>query len=76
MLSWKIIENNECLIFFRLAEFTSTEGEKDRLKKGKPSEQIQSSLADRFNQLHDAENAWKKKVSEFWLIHFLFLLWG
>uniref|UniRef100_A0A7N6ADG8 HP domain-containing protein n=1 Tax=Anabas testudineus TaxID=64144 RepID=A0A7N6ADG8_ANATE len=51
------------------------EGEKNRLKKAKPCELIQTPLSDRFTQLHDAENAWKKKVSE---IHCLFLLssWG
>uniref|UniRef100_A0A673BSP9 Supervillin-like n=1 Tax=Sphaeramia orbicularis TaxID=375764 RepID=A0A673BSP9_9TELE len=48
----------------RLADLTSEECEKkDRLKKPKPSELIQTSLADRFCQLQDAENAWKKKKS-------------
>ncbi|KAM9816987.1 supervillin-like [Neosynchiropus ocellatus] len=48
----------------RLAEFNSGESEKkERLRKSKPSESIQTSLADRFSQLHDAENAWKKKKS-------------
>ncbi|XP_033467237.1 supervillin [Epinephelus lanceolatus] len=46
----------------RLAEFTS-EGEKKDRKKAKPFEQVQTSLAERFGQLHDAENAWKKKKS-------------
>nr|XP_029134943.1 LOW QUALITY PROTEIN: supervillin-like [Labrus bergylta] len=47
----------------RLAEF-NTEGEKtDRLKKLKPSDLIQTSLADRFGQLQDSENAWRKKKS-------------
>lgn len=44
----------------RLAEFTR---EKDSAKKTKPHERIQTSLADRFSQLQDAENAWKKKVN-------------
>uniref|UniRef100_A0A3P8TLK4 Supervillin d n=1 Tax=Amphiprion percula TaxID=161767 RepID=A0A3P8TLK4_AMPPE len=47
-------------------EKTSTVGDvekKDRLKKPKPSDLIQTSLADRFSQLHDAENNWKKKKS-------------
>uniref|UniRef100_A0A3Q1GUA3 Supervillin d n=1 Tax=Acanthochromis polyacanthus TaxID=80966 RepID=A0A3Q1GUA3_9TELE len=48
----------------RLAEFNSGDVEKkDRLKKPKPSDLIQTSLADRFSQLHDAENNWKKKKS-------------
>ncbi|KAM8877906.1 supervillin [Synchiropus picturatus] len=48
----------------RLAEFNHGEIEtKERLRKPKPSELIQTSLADRFSQLHDAENAWKKKKS-------------
>uniref|UniRef100_A0AAQ6IE55 HP domain-containing protein n=1 Tax=Anabas testudineus TaxID=64144 RepID=A0AAQ6IE55_ANATE len=38
-------------------------GEKNRLKKAKPCELIQTPLSDRFTQLHDAENAWKKKKS-------------
>uniref|UniRef100_A0A3B5BDU7 Supervillin-like n=1 Tax=Stegastes partitus TaxID=144197 RepID=A0A3B5BDU7_9TELE len=45
----------------RLTEFNSEK--KDRLKKPKPCEQVQTSLADRFSQLQDAENAWKKKKS-------------
>lgn len=48
--------------FFRLAEFTSEGEKKDRVRKAKPSEAIQTSLADRFGQLQDSENAWKKKV--------------
>lgn len=51
-----------CLCLFRLVEFTGEGENKDRLKKAKPSELIQTSLADRFSQLQDAENAWKKKV--------------
>uniref|UniRef100_A0A3Q3EP59 Supervillin d n=1 Tax=Labrus bergylta TaxID=56723 RepID=A0A3Q3EP59_9LABR len=35
----------------------------DRLKKLKPSDLIQTSLADRFGQLQDSENAWRKKKS-------------
>lgn len=41
-------------------------GEEDwrgKLKKTKPSEVIQASLADRCNQLQNAENAWRKKKS-------------
>lgn len=51
-----------CLHLLRLAEFTR---EKDSMKKThtKPHERIQTSLADRFSQLHDSENAWKKKVN-------------
>ena len=51
------------LSFFRLSEFSSKNEKKDRLKKSKPTELIQTSLADRFNQLQGAENAWRKKVS-------------
>ncbi|KAM4715273.1 supervillin-like isoform 1-T3 [Anableps anableps] len=48
----------------RLAMLSGEDGEKkDRLRKSKPSQLIQTSLADRFNQLHDSENAWKKKKS-------------
>ncbi|XP_061823847.1 supervillin isoform X4 [Nerophis lumbriciformis] len=48
----------------RLAEFNSGDSEKKELtKKPKPVEAVHTSLADRFNQLHDAENAWKKKKS-------------
>lgn len=48
------------LTLYRLAEF-SQDDKKDRGKKSRP-EVIQTSLADRFSQLQDAENAWKKKV--------------
>ncbi|XP_077406398.1 supervillin [Vanacampus margaritifer] len=50
----------------RLAEFSSSgDGGETRewTKKPKPAAVIQTSLADRFNQLHDAEGAWKKKKS-------------
>ncbi|KAF3704410.1 Supervillin Archvillin p205/p250 [Channa argus] len=47
----------------RLAEFTDGEGEKDRVKKTKPTELIQTSLGDRFSLLQGAENSWKKKKS-------------
>ncbi|CAG5906504.1 unnamed protein product [Menidia menidia] len=48
----------------RLTEFTSGESDKrDRSKMPKPSEMIQTSLADRFNQLQDAEHSWRKKKS-------------
>lgn len=43
-----------------------TRGESDKKdgpKTPKSTEQSQTSLADRFNQLQDSENAWKKKVS-------------
>lgn len=47
----------------RVTEF-KTEGENHaRVKKYRPSEVIQTPLADRFNQLQDAENSWKKKKS-------------
>lgn len=46
----------------RLAEL-GREGEKDTPKKARPSQVLQTSLADRFNQLQDAEGAWKKKKS-------------
>lgn len=52
---------------FRLAEL-GREGEKDTPKKARPSQVLQTSLADRFNQLQDAEGAWKKKVS-FYLLN-------
>ncbi|XP_029383582.1 supervillin isoform X2 [Echeneis naucrates] len=49
----------------RLNEFTTSreDEKKDRLKKPKTSELIQTSLADRFSQLQDSENAWRKKKS-------------
>uniref|UniRef100_A0A4W6E3M6 Supervillin d n=1 Tax=Lates calcarifer TaxID=8187 RepID=A0A4W6E3M6_LATCA len=47
----------------RLAEFTSGGDEKVRLKRPKTSDLIQKPLADRFSQLHEAENAWRKKKS-------------
>ncbi|XP_070782834.1 supervillin [Enoplosus armatus] len=47
----------------RLSEFPSEGEKKDRWKKPKPSKVIQTSLADRFGQLQDAENSWKKKTS-------------
>ncbi|XP_053269432.1 supervillin isoform X2 [Pleuronectes platessa] len=47
----------------RLSEFSSKDEKKDRLKKSKPTELIQTSLADRFNKLQGAENAWRKKKS-------------
>ncbi|CAL8301557.1 unnamed protein product [Lota lota] len=48
----------------RLAEFSGGVEEQrgDQLKKTK-SPEVQKSLADRFNQLNDAENAWRKKKS-------------
>uniref|UniRef100_A0A3Q2PQ28 Supervillin d n=1 Tax=Fundulus heteroclitus TaxID=8078 RepID=A0A3Q2PQ28_FUNHE len=48
----------------RMAVLSGADGEKkDRLRKPKPSDLIQTPLSDRFNKLHDAENAWKKKKS-------------
>ncbi|XP_055085377.1 supervillin isoform X2 [Periophthalmus magnuspinnatus] len=47
----------------RLLEFKGENETKTRIRKNRPSEVIQTSLTDRFNQLHDAENAWKKKKS-------------
>ncbi|XP_059180038.1 supervillin [Centropristis striata] len=48
----------------RLSEFTSESEKKDRVKrKTKPSEAIQTSLADRFSQLQESENSWMKKKS-------------
>ncbi|XP_029953819.1 supervillin [Salarias fasciatus] len=48
----------------RLAELTGGDSEKrERVRKLRPSDTIQTSLADRFGQLQDAENAWKKKKS-------------
>uniref|UniRef100_A0A665WH99 Supervillin-like n=1 Tax=Echeneis naucrates TaxID=173247 RepID=A0A665WH99_ECHNA len=59
-------KTNMPFAFFRLNEFTTSreDEKKDRLKKPKTSELIQTSLADRFSQLQDSENAWRKKVSE------------
>ncbi|PWA21608.1 hypothetical protein CCH79_00003016 [Gambusia affinis] len=49
----------------RLAALSGEDGEKkDGTRKSKPSQVVQTSLADRFNQLHGAENAWMKKVSK------------
>ena len=56
-----------------LAECEKKDGEKkdeekkDGVKKTKMPELTQTSLADRFSQLQDAENAWRKKVSECFL---------
>lgn len=47
----------------RLAEFKGDSDTKTRVRRHRPSEVIQTSLADRFNQLQDSENAWKKKKS-------------
>ncbi|XP_026171271.1 supervillin isoform X2 [Mastacembelus armatus] len=48
----------------RLADYTCRDVEKkDGLKKPKQSELVQTPLVDRFNQLQDAENAWRKKKS-------------
>lgn len=50
------------LCVFRLAELTNDREGGERVKKAKPVEMVQTSLADRFTQLQDAENAWRKKV--------------
>ncbi|MCJ8738394.1 hypothetical protein PDJAM_G00035490 [Pangasius djambal] len=48
----------------RLAELTGNEEDwPSKLKKSKASDVVQTSLADRFSQLQDSENAWKKKKS-------------
>ncbi|XP_068614015.1 supervillin-like, partial [Brachionichthys hirsutus] len=47
----------------RLAELTSEYEPKDRPRKAGPSGHSHTSLADRFSQLQDAENSWKKKKS-------------
>lgn len=47
----------------RLARLTEDGEKKDRVKKSRPTQLIQTPLSDRFNQLQDAENAWKKKKS-------------
>ncbi|KAJ4940591.1 hypothetical protein JOQ06_026888 [Pogonophryne albipinna] len=45
----------------RLTEDTGEGEKKDRVKKPKASDRIETKLSDRFGQLQDAENAWKKK---------------
>ncbi|XP_039547051.1 supervillin isoform X2 [Pimephales promelas] len=48
----------------RLAEFKSGEDDcRDKLKKNKQTDVVQASLADRYSQLQESENAWKKKKS-------------
>ncbi|XP_066519033.1 supervillin [Hoplias malabaricus] len=48
----------------RFSEMTGSEDDwKNKLKKSKASDVINVSLADRYNQLQDSENAWKKKKS-------------
>ncbi|XP_071754746.2 supervillin isoform X1 [Centroberyx gerrardi] len=48
----------------KLTELTSGEEEwKSKLKKPKTTELVQKSLADRFNQLQDAGESWRKKKS-------------
>ncbi|KAF5889682.1 supervillin-like isoform X1, partial [Clarias magur] len=47
----------------RLAELTGNEEDWRSKKKSKASDLVQTSLADRFSQLQDSENAWKKKKS-------------
>lgn len=41
---------------------SGAEEKKEQIKKLKPTEVVQTPLADRFNQLQGAENAWRKKV--------------
>ncbi|XP_077086358.1 supervillin-like [Siphateles boraxobius] len=48
----------------RLAEFKSSEDDcRGKLKKNKQTDVVQASLADRYSQLQQSENAWKKKKS-------------
>uniref|UniRef100_W5N0P6 Supervillin d n=1 Tax=Lepisosteus oculatus TaxID=7918 RepID=W5N0P6_LEPOC len=47
----------------RLAQLTSGEQEHKRDTRKKPGDVVHMSLNDRFSQLQDAENAWRKKVS-------------
>ncbi|KAI4872381.1 hypothetical protein NFI96_033650 [Prochilodus magdalenae] len=48
----------------RLAELSGNEDDwRNKLKKTKTGDMVQTSLADRFSQLQDSENAWKKKKS-------------
>ncbi|XP_076856294.1 supervillin isoform X2 [Brachyhypopomus gauderio] len=51
-------------LMHRLAAGPGSEDDwRGKLKKTKASDMVQTSLADRFTQLHDSENAWKKKKS-------------
>ncbi|XP_072312819.1 supervillin [Eucyclogobius newberryi] len=47
----------------RLSEFKGEHEAKSRTGRNRPSQVIQTPLADRFSQLQDAENAWRKKKS-------------
>ncbi|XP_072522857.1 supervillin [Salminus brasiliensis] len=48
----------------RFGDFTGSEEDwRNKLKKTKAGDTVQTSLADRFSQLQDSENAWKKKKS-------------
>lgn len=50
-------------MFGRLAEFKSGEDDcRGKLKKNKLTNVVQTSLADRYVQLQESENAWRKKV--------------
>ncbi|MBN3312048.1 SVIL protein, partial [Atractosteus spatula] len=67
----------------RLAQLTSGEQEHKRDTRKKPGDVVHVSLNDRFSQLQDAENAWRKKVSPVLLFlpscdirTALFVLWG
>ncbi|XP_077481961.1 supervillin isoform X2 [Stigmatopora argus] len=58
------LDGSHSSIKHRLAEFTSGDSDKrEWTKKSKPADSIQTSISDRFSQLHEAENAWKKKKS-------------
>lgn len=50
------------LAFFRLAEFSGEGEKKDGPKTPKTSDLVHTPLADRFDKLQHAENAWMKKV--------------
>lgn len=60
--SHRCFVTEHCLCVLRLGELTSDRDGSERVKKAKPIDAVQTSLADRFTQLQDAENAWKKKV--------------
>ncbi|XP_062859265.1 supervillin isoform X2 [Trichomycterus rosablanca] len=48
----------------RLAELSGNDDDlRSKVGKNKASDLVQTSLADRFNQLQDSENAWRKKKS-------------
>lgn len=65
---WKV-NLRQFLLYFpctfgRLEEFKSGEDDwQGKLKKIKHTNVVQTSLADRYSQLQESENAWKKKVT-------------